>query len=141
MLLEMNNLSVSYPEFTLHPVSFALDAGEMLTIVGESGSGKTTLARTLAGLLPLEGGGAVEFQGKAADFAALHRRLGGVQMVLQDSQAALNPRMTVREAVEEPMRLSGCFQDGAAERALEDVGLFACDSFLTRHIHALLQCA
>lgn len=58
-------------------------------------------------------------------------------MVLQDSQAALNPRMTVREAVEEPMRLSGCFQDGAAERALEDVGLFACDSFLTRHIHAL----
>ncbi|UQT50698.1 ATP-binding cassette domain-containing protein [Flavonifractor plautii] len=45
--------------------------------------------------------------------------------------------MTVREAVEEPMRLSGCFQDGAAERALEDVGLFACDSFLTRHIHAL----
>ena len=58
-------------------------------------------------------------------------------MVLQDSQAALNPRMTVREAVEEPMRLSGCFQDGAAERALEDVGLFACDSFLTRRIHAL----
>ncbi len=44
MLLEMNNLSVSYPEFTLHPVSFALDAGEMLTIVGESGSGKSTLA-------------------------------------------------------------------------------------------------
>ena len=36
------------PEFTLHPVSFALDAGEMLTIVGESGSGKTTLARAIA---------------------------------------------------------------------------------------------
>ena len=34
VLLEVNNLSVSYPEFTLHPVSFALDAGEMLTIVG-----------------------------------------------------------------------------------------------------------
>ena len=48
MLLEVNNLSVSYPEFTLHPVSFTLDAGEMLTIVGESGSGKTTLARAIA---------------------------------------------------------------------------------------------
>ena len=48
MLLEVNNLSVSYPEFTLHPVSFALDAGEMLTIVGESGSGKATLARAIA---------------------------------------------------------------------------------------------
>ena len=47
MLLEVNNLSVSYPEFTLHPVSFALDAGEMLTIVGESGSGKTTMLRCL----------------------------------------------------------------------------------------------
>ena len=47
MLLEVNNLSVSYPEFTLHPVSFALDAGEMLTIVGESGSGKTTMTCAL----------------------------------------------------------------------------------------------
>ena len=105
--------------------------------MGRSGAGKTTLARTLAGLLPLEGGGSSGVPGELANFAALHRRLGGVQMVLQDSQAALNPRMTVRAAVEEPMRLSGCFQDGAAERALEDVGLFACDSFLTRHIHAL----
>ena len=112
-------------------------AGEIVSLVGRSGAGKTTLARTLAGLLPLEGDGAVEFQGEAADFAALHRRLGGVQMVLQDSQAALNPRMTVRAAVEEPMRLSGCLREGAAERALEDVGLFACDSFLTRRIHAL----
>ena len=121
----------------LSSVDLTLYSGEIVSLVGRSGAGKTTLARTLAGLLPLEGGGSVEFQGEPADFAALHRRLGGVQMVLQDSQAALNPRMTVREAVEEPMRLSGCFQDGAAERALEDVGLFACDSFLTRHIHAL----
>ena len=51
MLLEVNNLSVSYPEFTLHPVSFALDAGEMLTIVGESGSGKTTTLVTRLGYL------------------------------------------------------------------------------------------
>lgn len=137
-LLECRGLRKSFGrQRVLDGIDLTLYSGEIVSLVGRSGAGKTTLARTLAGLLPLEGDGAVEFQGEAADFAALHRRLGGVQMVLQDSQAALNPRMTVREAVEEPMRLSGCFQDGAAERALEDVGLFACDSFLTRHIHAL----
>ena len=137
-LLECRGLCKAFGrQRVLDGIDLTLYSGEIVSLVGRSGAGKTTLARTLAGLLPLEGGGSVEFQGKAADFAALHRRLGGVQMVLQDSQAALNPRMTVREAVEEPMRLSGCFQDGAAERALEDVGLFACDSFLTRHIHAL----
>ena len=137
-LLECRGLCKAFGrQRVLDGIDLTLYSGEIVSLVGRSGAGKTTLARTLAGLLPLEGGGSVEFQGEPADFAALHRRLGGVQMVLQDSQAALNPRMTVREAVEEPMRLSGCFQDGAAERALEDVGLFACDSFLTRHIHAL----
>ena len=48
MLLEVKNLSVSFPEFTLHPVSFTLDRGEILALVGESGSGKTTLARAVA---------------------------------------------------------------------------------------------
>ena len=137
-LLECRGLCKAFGrQRVLDGIDLTLYSGEIVSLVGRSGAGKTTLARTLAGLLPLEGGGSVEFQGELADFAALHRRLGGVQMVLQDSQAALNPRMTVRAAVEEPMRLSGCFQDGAAERALEDVGLFACDSFLTRHIHAL----
>ena len=137
-LLECRGLRKSFGrQRVLDGIDLTLYSGEIVSLVGRSGAGKTTLARTLAGLLPLEGDGAVEFQGEAADFAALHRRLGGVQMVLQDSQAALNPRMTVRAAVEEPMRLSGCLREGAAERALEDVGLFACDSFLTRRIHAL----
>ena len=48
MLLEVKNLSVSFPEFTLHPVSFTLERGEILALVGESGSGKTTLARAIA---------------------------------------------------------------------------------------------
>ena len=48
MLLELKNLSVSFPEFTLHPVSFTLERGEILALVGESGSGKTTLARAIA---------------------------------------------------------------------------------------------
>ena len=121
----------------LEGIDLTLYSGEIVSLVGRSGAGKTTLARTLAGLLPLEGGGTVAFQGEPARFTDLHRQLGGVQMVLQDSQAALNPRMTVRAAVEEPMRLTGHFREDAAARALEDVGLFACDSFFSRPIHAL----
>ena len=121
----------------LEGIDLTLYSGEIVSLVGRSGAGKTTLARTLAGLLPLEGDGTVAFQGEPARFTDLHRQLGGVQMVLQDSQAALNPRMTVRAAVEEPMRLTDHFREDAAARALEDVGLFACDSFFSRPIHAL----
>ena len=137
-LLSCRNLSKSFGrQKVLANIDLTLYSGEIVSLVGRSGAGKTTLARTLAGLLPLEGGGTVAFQGEPARFTDLHRQLGGVQMVLQDSQAALNPRMTVRAAVEEPMRLTGHFREDAAARALEDVGLFACDSFFSRPIHAL----
>ena len=137
-LLSCRNLGKSFGRRkVLEGIDLTLYSGEIVSLVGRSGAGKTTLARSLAGLLPLEGGGTVEFRGEAADLAALHRRPGGVQMVLQDSQAALNPRMTVRAAVEEPMRLAGCLREGAAAKALEEVGLFACDSFFARPIHAL----
>ena len=107
-LLECRGLCKAFGrQRVLDGIDLTLYSGEIVSLVGRSGAGKTTLARTLAGLLPLEGGGSVEFQGKAADFAALHRRLGGVQMVLQDSQAALNPRMTVREAHATVRLLSG----------------------------------
>ena len=137
-LLSCRNLGKSFGRRkVLEGIDLTLYSGEIVSLVGRSGAGKTTLARTLAGLLPLEGGGTVEFQGEPARFTDLHRQPGGVQMVLQDSQAALNPRMTVRAAVEEPMRLAGCLREGAAAKALEEVGLFACDSFFARPIHAL----
>ncbi len=136
-LLECRGLRKSFGrQRVLSGVDLTLYSGEIVSLVGRSGAGKTTLARTLAGLLPLEGGGSVEFQGEAADFAASTAVWAGADGA-PGQPGRPQPRMTVREAVEEPMRLSGCFQDGAAERALEDVGLFACDSFLTRHIHAL----
>ena len=48
ILLEVKELSLSYPEFSLHPLSFSLDSGEILAVVGESGSGKTTLLKGLS---------------------------------------------------------------------------------------------
>ena len=90
-------------------VSFDLRRSETLGIVGESGSGKTTLARCiLRAIDPDEGtvrfnsaGGWVELQDLSAkELIPLRREM---QMIFQDPFASLNPRMTVREILEEPL--------------------------------------
>ena len=58
-------------------------------------------------------------------------------MVLQDSQAALNPHLTVAEAVSEPTHLAKVFHPQRVSQALEDVGLYTCESFLARQVGAL----
>lgn len=101
------------------------------------GAGKSTLAYLLSGLLPCPNPSAIRFQGQEQDLLPLHRRLGGIQMVLQDSQAALNPHLTVAEAVSEPTRLAKVFHPQRVSQALEDVGLYTCESFLARQVGAL----
>jgi len=87
-------------------VSFRVDPGRCTAIVGESGSGKTTLARCLIGLHDAWAGD-VLFEGEslAAGFAQRssdqRRRL---QYVFQNPYASLNPRMSVGENLEEPLR-------------------------------------
>ena len=71
-------------------VSFELHRGETLGVVGESGSGKSTVARVITGL-----------QKPTAGSFALN---GKVAMVFQDPLGSLNPRMTVRATLEEPLR-------------------------------------
>ena len=86
-------------------VSFDLDAGRTIGVVGESGCGKSTLIRAVAGLAPLASGRVV-LEGAPVDYgdrAALQRLRAKVQMIFQDPIASLNPRMTVREIVAEPL--------------------------------------
>ena len=88
-------------------VSLNLNKAEILGIIGESGSGKTTLAKTLVGLYSPTGGSICY---RNADISSLDRERyrsfrREVQIVLQDPDSTLDPRMTVKTLLEEPLRI------------------------------------
>ncbi len=128
-VFEVSNLKVRYiisrsllnkpkRSFTaLNSVSFNLFQGETLGVVGESGCGKTTLGRSLLGLIenPI---GIVKFKGKSigqfstSELKSFRRQ---VQIVFQDPYSSLNPRLTIGEAIMEPLRVHGLVK-GAQQR-------------------------
>ena len=90
-------------------VSFDLRAGQTLAIVGESGCGKSTAGRLLLRLLEPTAGG-VTLDGVdlfSLDAASLRRARRDMQIIFQDPYGSLNPRMSVREVVAEPLLLHG----------------------------------
>jgi oligopeptide/dipeptide ABC transporter ATP-binding protein len=110
-------------------VSFSIPAGRTLGLVGESGSGKTTVARTLLRLTePTNGsfrlGGEEVFTLAPTPLRALRRR---IQIVFQDPYSSLNPRMTVRQTLREPLEIhrlaSGKERDTRVGALLDEVGL------------------
>ncbi|OJY07462.1 MAG: hypothetical protein BGP07_06150 [Rhizobiales bacterium 63-22] len=109
-LLEARNLTLRRGGMpVLDDVSLDIFPGETLALAGPSGSGKSTLARVLL-RLDLPDAGSVRFEGGdwlALKGAALRRRRAAMQMVFQDPLAAFNPRASVREALDEPLRIHG----------------------------------
>lgn len=138
----VNGLEKIYPgvrgtaNTVLRDISFQIEAGSTLALVGESGAGKSTLARILLGLTnPTSGSVRVLGQeltniGKS-DRKAHWRR---IQFVFQNPDSALDPRATVQNIVEEPLRANGLpLIRGGKRRAaeiLERVGLD--ESYLKR---------
>ncbi|NMJ41589.1 ATP-binding cassette domain-containing protein [Roseomonas sp. JC162] len=88
-------------------VSLGVAQGEVLGIVGESGCGKSTLGRLLLNLITPDAG-TVRFGGDdltRLSASALRARRRDMQLIFQDPFASLDPRMTVEQAVAEPLRL------------------------------------
>jgi oligopeptide transport system ATP-binding protein len=88
-------------------VSLSVEAGQTLAIVGESGSGKSSLGRAIIGLTPIAAG-VIAWRGQdmaGLDRAARHALKRRMQIIFQDPLASLDPRMTVAEAVAEPLAI------------------------------------
>ncbi len=111
-------------------VSFSIRRGETLGVVGESGCGKSTLGRVLLGLYPATAGDII-FQGmdlstfSKKDLIPIRREM---QIVFQDPYASLDPRLTVAQIIEEPLRLHHVCRSTAerrerVEELMEMVGL------------------
>jgi oligopeptide transport system ATP-binding protein len=104
-------------------VSFSILPGETLGLVGESGSGKTTIGRLLLRLLPVTKG-EIRFDGEdvlAMNRGDLRRLRRSVQIIFQDPFASLNPRMSVGDAIAEPLRIHGIARGKAVGERVRDL--------------------
>ncbi len=92
---------------TVDDISITVGRGETLGLVGESGSGKSTILKSVAGLLP-PAGGAITVAGEPLPPAVENRgptHLRLIQLIFQNPDDSLNPRHTVAEILEQPLRL------------------------------------
>ena len=121
-------------------ISMSVRPGETFGIIGESGSGKSTLGRALV-CLERPAGGTLQHRGVdpwSLSPGALRRHRRDFQIVFQDSNAALDPRMTILRSVAEPLEPSGMparQREEAAREALRRVGLG--DDMVGRYPHEL----
>jgi oligopeptide transport system ATP-binding protein len=125
--------------FAVRGVSFEISRGQTFGLVGESGSGKSTVGRLVARLLDRTSG-TVEFDGLdigELSGADLRRARRDIQVIFQDPLRSLDPRMTVRQILDEPYRLhrigSKAERRDQIHRSLEAVGM--SDAALSRYPH------
>lgn len=120
-------------------VSFDLSEGETLGLVGESGCGKSTTARSILGLVR-PSAGSIKLGGQELlklDRAGFRKFRSQVQMVFQNPFSSLNPRMTIREILEEPLEsLTDWDRAKRRQRVLELMDIVQLDQrFLDRYPH------
>ena len=130
MMLEVKNLHKTYKKpglmttgrkVIIDDISFTMSKGECLGIIGESGSGKSTLGRMILGIERPDKG---EVLFKGENVLKKTARKGMVSAVFQDYTSSVSPTRTVKQAIEEPLKLEKKeYEDAYIYELLEKVGL------------------
>ena len=121
-------------------VSLGVERGEALCVVGESGCGKSTVARLVAGLLA-PSSGEIHYDGQRIDDLSRRNLMPlrkKMQMIFQNPYASLNPRKTIQQALEEPVRYHnpGLSPAEARDKVAEVMRAVGVDpSWATRYPH------
>ncbi|WP_319035047.1 dipeptide ABC transporter ATP-binding protein [Microbacterium sp. LRZ72] len=129
-LLAVEDLKVAFrqgafrePFHALKGVSLDVRPGETVGLVGESGSGKTTIGRAILGLTPAASGRVI-FDGEDITHASARRRRElstDIQVVFQDPYSSLDPRLTIGQILEEPLKAHGVYRGAAARRRVTEL--------------------
>lgn len=127
-IVKVENLKKYFgtPHGTLHAVddvSFSIERGTTMGVVGESGCGKSTLGRTIIHLLESTEG-KIFFEGEdvtRVDKKELKKLREKMQIIFQDPYSSLNPRMSVRETVEEPLKRTKKYSKKEIEERAEEI--------------------
>ena len=153
-ILKIENLKKHYPirkgllnkqvatKYVINGIDLEVRQGQTVALVGESGCGKTVLLRTLLGLEDATSG-KIYFEGNdVSTFTKQQRRdfQTKAQMIFQDSLAALHPRFTIGESLEEPLLLNGMMANKAQrhQRIIETLYKVGLDfSYYTRYSRSL----
>jgi peptide/nickel transport system ATP-binding protein len=122
--LRLANVIATYGRHeVVHSVSLSLAAHECLALVGESGSGKTTIARAIAGL-HRGWTGTISLGGAELQTVARHRSRDArrrIQHIFQNPYGSLNPRQTIGQIIEQPLRVFGTARGREADRRVAEM--------------------
>lgn len=130
----------------LDQVSFSIEPGEIVSVVGESGCGKTTLGKIITDIYQPTAGQVLyegrDLAGLRKDRKAYFKYRMGVQMIHQDSYAALNPNKSILHSLSSPLLQHRMVRDSAEmvaalEAILSEVGLTPPWQFLEKYPHQL----